>query len=106
MALSVICIGADDKRPDLMAPRTRCPECGRLMVPGIISDQLPSLEPVKPYLVTLLKYAREFIDETPPGETYTAIDFLDYLALNAADTTHVERAGKPQQLGSTRKKVA
>lgn len=82
--------------PDMSQPRCNC--CGRLAVPGIVNDALPSLEPIRDYLVPLLKYAREFVDNTPPGEQYDAIDFMDYIALNVVDgTRYAKPAGNPRQ---------
>lgn len=86
-----------------MAPRPRCPECHRLTIPGDVNGTLPSLEPVKPHLVTLLRYARAFDDETPSDERYDAVAFVDFLALEAQTGMHVERAGKPGQIGKPKK---
>ena len=78
-----------------MPPRPRCPSCGRLTIDSDVNGTLPSLDGVRPHLVPLLKYAREFDDQTPSNEQYDAVAFVDYLALNAADPGHSKRAGSP-----------
>ena len=76
-------------------PRPRCPSCGRLNIPGDVNGTLPSLEAVKPHLVTLLRYAQDFDANTPKGEHYSAVSFVDFLALEAADPGYRKRAGSP-----------
>lgn len=80
-----------------MAVESRCQTCGRLPVPGEVNGTLPSLDAVRPHLITLLKYARDFDDQTPAGEHYDAVAFVDYLALNAADPGYRKRAGSPRR---------
>lgn len=84
--------------------RPRCPECHRLTIPPSINGTLPSLDAVKPLLVTLLRYAQEFDDMTPSGERYGAVDFCDYLALQVVGKGYVKPAGNPNQVGSKRPK--
>ena len=45
-------------------------------------------------MVTLLEWARDFDSQTPNGECFTAVDVIDYFALNAACSNDLP-AGRP-----------
>lgn len=81
-------------------PRPRCPECGRItIVDERIGDSDEPADtfmvaPLEPHMGLLLKAAQEFDAGTPDGESYTATDFVDVLALSVAREYKIP-AGKP-----------
>ena len=90
-----------------MSPRPRCPSCGRLTIPEEpIGDDEPAdtfmVAPLEPHMPLLLKAAREFDAGTAAGEHYSALDFVDVLALSVAREYKIP-AGKP---GGKRSKAA
>ena len=68
-----------------------CESCGRHALPEV-SDVPPS-PMLRDQLTELLRFAREF-DELDPGH-YTAVDFVDWMALNVGSPIRNEPAGRP-----------
>ena len=71
--------------------RLRCSECQRLV---IAEPEFHHVEPLKPVLTMLLKLAREFDECSPKGESYTAVDFVDAVALTVAAGKRQNVAGR------------
>lgn len=68
-----------------MGRRLRCSECRRLTI-RTSSPPAYEVTALEPHVITLLRLAREFDDQGEPGECYTAVDFVDMIAL----TIHAE----------------
>ena len=68
-----------------------CESCGRHALPEV-SDVPPS-PMLRDQLTELLRFAREF-DEMDPT-LYTAVDFVDWMALNVGSPIRREPAGRP-----------
>jgi hypothetical protein len=88
-----------------MGGRPRCVECRRIIIPeGEPATNLPSLEGMEETLPRLVDWAREFDHANADGDSYTAIDFLDWLALSLhAEGKYTKPAGNPAQMGTKRK---
>ncbi len=73
-------------------PRLRCSECQRLV---IAEPEFHNVETLKAHVVLLLQAAREFDQQTPAGEHYSAVDFIDALDLSVSGPRSVKPAGNP-----------
>lgn len=80
--------------------RPRCPECGRLTIG--VEVTVSSVDGLKTHALTLLKLAREFDDNTPEGEHYTAVDFVDSLALGWGGPKYDRPASKAWRKGPSK----
>ena len=76
--------------------RLRCSDCQRLI---IAEPKFHNVESLKTHVVLLLQAAREFDLQTPEGEHYGAVDFVDWIALTLDSDSDRRRyrvpAGRP-----------